>query len=204
MSRYSTLKERVVTFGKSDYSTYTFCTLSFSYFYNTKNLSHKTTHSTVQREEQASWLMAVVVNVPSADWLILGLELVSFSNVRETNHKTNLRRFAAHFGACPEMCSAIFVDLQTTQIAASRITKPQVFYLLMALNWLKTYPTEHQIAVTFKVDEKTVRSNVWKYIWAIQALKGMKVRVQTAETESLNAASVAQLLTQYILCLHFL
>jgi hypothetical protein len=45
------------------------------------------------------------------------------------NHKTNLRRFAAHFGACPETCSSIFVDLQTTQIAASRIAKPQVFYL---------------------------------------------------------------------------
>jgi hypothetical protein len=148
--------------------------------------------------------MAVVLNVvPPADWLILGLELARFSNVREMNHKTNLRRFAAHFGACPETCSAIFVDLQTTQIAASRIAKPQVFYLLMALNWLKIYPTEHQIAGTFNVDEKTVRNNVWKYIRAIQALKAMKVRIQAIETESLNAVSVAQLLTQHII-LHFL
>jgi hypothetical protein len=121
----------------------------------------------------------VILNVPSADWLTLGLELIGFSKARQKDLKTNLRQFAAHFGACPETCSAIFVDLQMTQIAAGRIARPQVFYLLMALYWLKMYPTEHQTAATFEVDEKTVRNNVWKYVRAIQALKGMKVRVST-------------------------
>jgi hypothetical protein len=45
--------------------------------------------------------------------------------------------------------------------------------------WLKTYPTEHQTPGTFKVGEKTVQNNVWKYIQAIQVLKGMKVGVPT-------------------------
>ena len=120
-----------------------------------------------------------VLNIPSSDLLVLGLELMRFSGARQNDRTVNLRRFAAHFGACPETCSAIFVDLQTTQIAAARIAKPQVFYLLMTMYWLKTYPTEHQTAGTFEVDEKTVRNNVWKYIGAIQALKGMKVRVPT-------------------------
>jgi hypothetical protein len=120
-----------------------------------------------------------VLNVPSADWLTLGLELVGFSKARQKDHLANLRRFAAHFGACPETCSAIFVDLQTTQIAATCIAEPEVFYLVMTMYWLKVYSSEHQTAGTFEVDEKTVRNNIWKYIRAIQALKGMKVRVPT-------------------------
>jgi len=120
-----------------------------------------------------------VLSIPSADVLTLGLEFIGFSRARQNDHTANLRRFAAHFGACPETCSAIFVDFQMTQIATARIANPQVFDLLMTMFWLKTYPTEHQTAGTFKVGEKTVQNNVWKYIRAIQALKGMKVRVPT-------------------------
>ena len=105
-----------------------------------------------------------VLSIPSADVLTLGLEFIGFSRARQNDHTANLRRFAAHFGACPETCSAIFVDFQMTQIATARITKPQVFDFLMAMFWLKTYPTEHQTMGTFKVGEKTVRNNIWTYI----------------------------------------
>jgi hypothetical protein len=81
-----------------------------------------------------------VLSIPSADVLTLGLELVGFSRARQNDHTADLRRFAAHFGAYPETCSAIFVDFKMTQIATARITKPQVFDLLMAMFWLKTYP----------------------------------------------------------------
>ena len=77
--------------------------------------------------------------------------MCSLLALSQNDHTANLRRFAAHFGACPETCSAIFVDFQMTQIATARIAKPQVFDFLMAMFWLKTYPTEHQTAGTFKV-----------------------------------------------------
>jgi hypothetical protein len=130
------------------------------------------------QQASSSYLMAVL-SIPSADVLTLGLESVGFSRAHQSDHTTNLRHFAAHFGACPETCSFIFVDFQTTQIATTRIANPQVFDLLMTTFWLKTYPTGHQTVGTFKVGEKTVQNNVWKYIQAIQALKGTKVRVPT-------------------------
>ena len=76
-----------------------------------------------------------VLSIPSADVLTLDLEFIGFSRARQNDHTTNLRRFAAHFGACPETCSAIFVDFQTTHIATARIAKPQVFDFLMAMFW---------------------------------------------------------------------
>jgi hypothetical protein len=126
------------------------------------------------QQASSSYLMAVL-GIPSANVLTLGLEMVGVSRAHQNDHTANLRRFAAHFGAFPETCSAIFVDFQMTQIATAHIAKPQVFDLLMAMFWLKTYPTEHQTMGTSKVGEKMVQNNVWKYIWAIQALKGMKV-----------------------------
>lgn len=119
----------------------------------------------------------MVISISPADWLHLGLDLVGFRSTRQVcRHEMNVERYMANFGASPETCSAIFLDLQTTHIPTARIDKPNVQYLLMAINWLKTYRTESQMAGTFKVDEKTVRNQVWKYVRAIQALKGQKVR----------------------------
>jgi hypothetical protein len=42
-----------------------------------------------EHDEKATYLMAVL-NVPSADWLTLGLELVRFSKARQNDHKKNL------------------------------------------------------------------------------------------------------------------
>jgi hypothetical protein len=126
---------------------------------------------------QHTIFLAMVISISPADWLHLGLEVTGFNSIRQAcRDEMKVERFRAHFGASPETCSAIFVDLQTTHIATARIAKPDVLYLLMAINWLKTYQTESQMAGTFKVDEKTVRTHIWKYVRAIQALKGQKVR----------------------------
>jgi hypothetical protein len=121
--------------------------------------------------------MVVLVAVTPKEWLELGLNIVGFGPIRQNRlHATNVERFVAHFGASPESHSAMFSDLQTTQILeAARIAKPYVFHFLMAMYWLKNYPSESVIAGTFKVDEKTVRTQVWKYVLAIQALKEQKV-----------------------------
>jgi hypothetical protein len=118
----------------------------------------------------------VFVNVTHTDMLVIGQELVGFPLDRQSvKHETQMRRFMAHFGTCPVTCAAIFADLQTTANATARLAKPDITYFFMALNWLKTYGTEPQIAGTFKFDEKTVRKWVEKYVKAIQALKDQKV-----------------------------
>jgi hypothetical protein len=65
------------------------------------------------------------------------------------------------------MCD--FSDLQTTQIEPARIAKPSILHFLMAMYWLKIYSSVPVMAATFKVDEKTAQSQVWKYVLAIPA-----------------------------------
>jgi hypothetical protein len=119
----------------------------------------------------------VLLSISAADILQLGLHAVGFSVQRQhkTRLVTNIMRFRASFGPSPETCSDIFTDLQTTQIVEARIDTPDLIHLLMAMNWLKTYKTEAELAGFFHLDEKTVRKWVWKYTFVIQALKGQKV-----------------------------
>jgi hypothetical protein len=83
----------------------------------------------------------MVRHVSAADFLVIGLDVAGFHG-RQANRsaKINNRRFVGHYGVTPESCSKIFDDLQTTQIAEARISKPDVDDFLMGLCWLKTYP----------------------------------------------------------------
>ena len=48
---------------------------------------------------------------------------------------------------------------------------------LMAMRLLKCYPTESQLAGTFRVNEKTARTKCWNTIASIQGLKKKKVSI---------------------------
>jgi len=118
----------------------------------------------------------MVVAPTASDWLYLGLVEANFRSRRQkVRHETNMDRFLAHYGGHPESMEEIFVDLQTTEIATARINKPNVLHFLMAFNWLRTYGTEEVNSGRFQLDEKTVRTHVWRYVHAIAALKGKKV-----------------------------
>jgi len=74
----------------------------------------------------------VILLVTAEEWLSLGLQSVGFGPIQQNRvDKTNLERFLAHFGASPETHSAIFSDLQTTQIEAARIAKPRISHFLI-------------------------------------------------------------------------
>jgi len=88
-----------------------------------------------------------------------------------------MSRFCALFGASPKSCIEILNDLQTTENVDACMIKPNPIYFLMAMNWLKSYKTEVELAGLFNVIEKTSRTWVWKYIKAIQALQHQKVSV---------------------------
>ena len=136
-----------------------------------------TTHSS-QMWTATIFKVWLTMNLQS-NWLNLGLEIVGFCPGRQNIClKTKLECFRTHFGVSPETLQAIFIDMQTTKITTACIPKPDAFYFLMAFHWLKIYPTEAQCAATFKCDEKTIHGKVWKYVRAIQALKGQKVRTK--------------------------
>jgi hypothetical protein len=124
----------------------------------------------------------MVLHLTAAEFLQLGLFLAGFDEGRQqrTRAKTNLRRFHGHYGVSPETCAAVFRDLQTAAIPAARIYRPNPAYLMMALDWLKTYKTEEQSAGHYNILEKTARKWIWQYTRAIQALKEEKVSQQNS------------------------
>jgi hypothetical protein len=120
----------------------------------------------------------VLIALSPAEFQQLGLELVGFNEEWQdkTCQATNLRRFRAIFGPSPETCSQMFEDLQTTNIEEARVVKPNPAYFMMSLNWLRTYKTEEEMAGQWGLIEQTVRDKVWKYTFAMAALKEAKVR----------------------------
>jgi len=118
-----------------------------------------------------------LLNIPAADFLSLGLELVGFSAARQASvrDETNTERFLSSYPITPAACSSVFYDLQTTTIDAARIDDAVPFYFLVALNWMKTYKTEHEISGLADLDPKTICVHIRTYTNAFAALKGEKI-----------------------------
>jgi hypothetical protein len=119
----------------------------------------------------------MALHLTAAEFFQYGLSLAGFDERKQERScaVTNLRRFHGHYGVSPETCAAVFEDLQTTETPAAWINKPNTSYMMMALNWIKTYKTEEQLAGRYNILEKTARKWVWAYTRAIQALKEEKV-----------------------------
>ena len=106
-----------------------------------------------------------------------GLELSGFALCRQqkVDPKTNLRRFKAYYGSAPIVYAQIWEDLQTTDIPEASISDENIDSFLMTMHFLKCYPTEVQLAGTFKICERTAREWGWYYAKKVQALKSEKV-----------------------------
>ncbi|GKY90941.1 hypothetical protein MPSEU_000066900 [Mayamaea pseudoterrestris] len=102
---------------------------------------------------------------------------VSVAQQERLTKKTKISRFKAHFGSKPKVLAKVWRDLQTTNIQEARIdpTKAFIDYFLMTIYWLKRYPTEEQLAVTFQMSEKTARKWCFYFAKRIQALKESKI-----------------------------
>lgn len=85
----------------------------------------------------------------------MGCQYINHDVTQSTN--VGNRRFQEHFGVPPIICSIIW-DI----IKQSSEVRP--CHLLWALQFLKTYNTEHVMCSILKVDEKTLRKWVWKTI----------------------------------------
>jgi hypothetical protein len=120
----------------------------------------------------------VVILTPD-EMMRKGLELCGFDERRQNKvcRAKNIRRFKAHYGSSPVVYAQIWEDLQTTRIRAARIDgNACVDSFLMAIHFLKVYPTEEVLSGLFKICDRSVRKWVWYYVTKIQALKKEKVR----------------------------
>lgn len=143
-------------------------------------------HSQVRqrgRRQQESNITAAATTtmliLTADDMLQKGLELGGFDRYRQKNVRRaqNLERFRALYGSNPVVYAEIFEDLQTTQIAEAWVDSDMlcVDSFLMALHFLKCYPTENQLSGLFQICEKSTRKWAWFYAKKIQALKTQKV-----------------------------
>jgi hypothetical protein len=116
-----------------------------------------------------------------------GLELARFNESRQNRrHKTNDRRFRAHYGVGPKSLACLFnqlrgsIELLVERTAGENLeqnpAKMSVKDFLMALNFLKGYNLEEEMAGSWNYDEKTVRIKVRAYTRWIQILAEIKIR----------------------------
>jgi hypothetical protein len=118
--------------------------------------------------------------------LSLGLKLVGFHQDFRQGVCNDLkqRRFRAFFGIGPTALAELFADLSKIMpdIDAAK--------LLMTINWLKLYDTEHVMTGRWGFREETVRNLTRKYIETIHQLMPTKVRWGGFEDEEVFIISV--------------
>lgn len=107
--------------------------------------------------------------------LAIGLEVFRH-DVGRIQHRTKLKYFRNHFGSNPNVYAAICNDLQTSDDPNAHVNVVNIPYFLMAVHFLKVYPTELSSCGAFGVSDKTCRHWTWYYLKKIQALKSTKVR----------------------------
>jgi hypothetical protein len=119
----------------------------------------------------------VLLTFSRDDFLFLGLELVGFSTytISRNGKDVNLRRFSDFFYASPDTIADLFRDIQDADLGEAQILKPDPTYLLLAMLYLKKYPTKHALAAFLDGNKKTGLTWAKRYVKSIQALKEKKV-----------------------------
>lgn len=112
--------------------------------------------------------------------LSIGLLYAGFHAGRQQRvaRATNVGRFMSHYGSSPLVCAVIWEDLVTARDIWENQThqKGASFEkFLMAMYFLKVYPTEEKLAGFWKICEKSASKWVWLFVLKIQALKEKKV-----------------------------
>lgn len=122
----------------------------------------------------------VTVILTADEILMHGLKYVGYTDrriARVKTEKTNIDRFVGHFGSTPVVVATIWEDLQRTQVYLARVPPEHLSIdnLLMAMHFLKRYPTELEREAIFDVSASWGRDNAWYYLERVQALKAEKI-----------------------------
>ena len=120
-----------------------------------------------------------IIRLSDNDFLRLGLRHSGFSNktIDHVRNTTNVVRFMDKFYVTPQTCSKIFDDVQLIENCGDdAIQKAKPLYLLMALCYLKKYPTKHELAGFADCCEDTALAQSKRYAKAITALQSKKIK----------------------------
>ena len=106
-----------------------------------------------------------------AFFMSFGLNLLGFTDqmIARTGRATNMSRFRDGFYTDPSIVAILFNDLKEID------DKINPKYLMLALHYLRKYPTKHALAVFLGSTEKTALKWVHIYVNKIQGLKANKV-----------------------------
>ena len=86
------------------------------------------------------------------------------------------RLWRAHFGACPRTAFRMWNLILLRRFTHDEAKKLDPFYYLMALHFLKVYPTNDALAGRTWRDPQTVRIWIWRYISLMASLSSVLVR----------------------------
>jgi hypothetical protein len=146
--------------------------------------------------------MEALLIIAPDDLMSIGLELVGFNAYRQRNVKrlTNLKRFKSFYGSAPIVYANIWADLLTSDIEEARLSRSDacIENFLLAVHFLKVYPTDDRLAGQFKMCIKTARKWAWFYLRKVQMLKVKKVSHQTGENFSFLYKERYQFLNSYM------
>jgi len=119
------------------------------------------------------------IHIAATQMLRMGLRFVGQDDHVQARRSEGTRKedFHSFYGTSPVVASAVFSDLQTTTVAAAHVEPEQLdlHSFMMALHFLKIYPTDNCKSTTFKGNPKTCRDWCWWYCRKIRALKSEKI-----------------------------
>ena len=130
------------------------CRIVLKFYVTTTNNKRPTcTLNASAPPNSATPVMAILIT--DQQFLILGLESAGFTGWERTSNARNVERFrCCWYGPRPKCCEKIWFDLQNSaECWIGSDANPLLF--LLALRFLKEYPTETELAGTFAMSEKT-------------------------------------------------
>jgi len=107
--------------------------------------------------------------------LDFGLKLfyISIRIERAKKKIVNIDRFVKKFGVDPATACHIYEWMQRTEIDGARLVgnDRDLKFFLIALYFLRHYPTEDEMNTTFQMSPKYISGKAWEYVKKLRALK---------------------------------
>jgi hypothetical protein len=119
-----------------------------------------------------------VVAVKEMQYKGLRLRGYTKNKIKDANDDTNRDRFQSHYGISPWVCCTLYEDLQRTSLENAKIVNGNnttLKWYLIALHFLRKYPTEDEREATFDVSKSYGAQKQWEYVEKIQAMKAEKI-----------------------------
>jgi hypothetical protein len=118
-------------------------------------------------------MAANILLVQEHQMMQLGLEACGFPMKSDNLNK---KRFRDLYGLDAKGSSVLFQDLQAIDLGLAKINKISPNHFLMTMYWIRGYGVHTRVMAVFGVKcPKTFWKKIWMYLYAIQALKSIKV-----------------------------